>query len=132
MSEIYDKLRRENHLVDENYDRMFFSFSKGVLLYKGIHINLTISSFSYGPFNGVLNRKLPDIEYILFYENGLLHNKFAPAKYIFDTDTKELKNVFWYIEGKSSTYTKWAKDSGIKLNDLSEEDQWLINMKFGK
>lgn len=60
-----------------------------------------------------------------------LHRYDGPAKLEKAVDHTEEK---WYIHGKridSVKYKSWLTDQGMDIDNLSDEDKLLINMKWG-
>lgn len=62
----------------------------------------------------------------LWYYHGMLHRYDGPAHYSEYCD-------FWYIKGIfviGSDYLGWIEDHGMDINNLSENDKILIDMRW--
>lgn len=67
-------------------------------------------------------------------QHGKLHRIDGPAIEVIDENTNEIVYESWYIKNipiPMFNYLKWADENKISLDNLSEADKILIDMKWG-
>lgn len=81
------------------------------------------------------NKKL-DLRSFTFYKNGMVHRLDGPARLTFDIDHPDSGPHYynWVINNKKINHVNldiWCQENDIDLGNLSEEDKFFMEMKYG-
>jgi hypothetical protein len=98
---------------------------------------------------GISGKPIPNLPFVLYDENGQLHNDNGPAIEYWDGGGEWFRHgirhrldgpailkmngeISWYINGYFATdrLTKWADERNIDLENLTDEDKAIIIMEW--